>query len=56
MEGHTHFRYGTSSAQARPIIHGGRSLIVYSIYIIYLCTSGNRTPGSRSLADSACIH
>jgi len=32
MEGHAHFRYGTFSAQARPIIHGGRSLIVYSKY------------------------
>jgi len=31
MEGHTHFRYRMSSALARPIIHGGRSLIVVSL-------------------------
>ena len=30
MEGHVPFRYGMSSAQARPIIDGGRSFIVHS--------------------------
>ena len=42
MEGHTHFRYGTSSALARPIIHGGRSLIAYSI-VKLLYNSGNHS-------------
>ena len=32
MEGHAHFRYGTSSVLARPIIHGGRTLIAYFMH------------------------
>jgi len=31
MDGHAHFWYRASSAIARPIIHGGRSLITYSL-------------------------
>jgi len=31
MDGHAHLLYRASSAIARPIIHGGRSLITYSL-------------------------
>jgi len=32
LEGHIHFRYRTSSTLARPIVHGDRSSMTYSMH------------------------
>ena len=44
MDGHAHFWYRASSAIARPIIHGGQSLITYSLVTAELELTTDEVP------------
>ena len=54
MDGHAHFWYRASSATARPIIHGGRLLITYSLATAELELTTDEVPLPQVKLQLAC--